>query len=123
MRIRQVAWQTFANFFFLIMFAFVFLVPGQTPIGVTLPLFVICTVAIGITISQALRARSSGMALPTLLTESLPSLTAYLGMIAVIVLLLKGNMQGLVWLLPIVVVLLGTAVRNAWALLVTIQQQ
>jgi hypothetical protein len=54
-KIRQVAWQTFANFFFLIMFALVFLVPQQTLLGLALPLLIICAVAIGITVSQALR--------------------------------------------------------------------
>jgi hypothetical protein len=113
-RIRQVAWQTFANFFFLIMFALVFLVPEQTPIGLTLPLLIICVVDISITVSQALRARLVGISSSNLLSESLPSLIAYLGMIAVTALLLNRVMQALVWLLPIVIVLLAIAVRNAW---------
>jgi len=122
-RIRQIAWQTFTNFFFLIMFALIFLVPEQTPIGLILPLFIICVVAIGITIAQALRARLTGITPLNLLKESMPSLFAYLGMIAVIMLLLKGTMQSLVWLLPIIIVLLATAVRNAWSLLVGVQQK
>ncbi len=119
-KIRQVAWQTFANFFFLIMFALVFLVPQQTPLGLALPLLIICVVAIGITISQALRARS-GMSVSYVIAESVPSLIAYLGMIAVTVTLLSGILQSLVWLLPIVIILLAVAVRNAWNLLVSVK--
>lgn len=119
-RIRQVAWQTFANFFFLIMFALVFLVPEQTPVGLTLPLLIICIVAIGITVSQALRARS-GISVSNLLLESVPSLLAYLGMIGVTAMLLTGITGSLVWLLPIVIILLAIAVRNAWNLLVSVK--
>ena len=117
-RIRQMAWQTFANFFFLIMFALVFLVPEQTPVGLSLPIIIICVVAIGITVSQAVRARSIGVTASQLLFNSMPSLIAYLGLIAVIILLVLGIMQSLVWLLPIVIILLAVAVRNAWTLLV-----
>ena len=117
-RIRQIAWQTFSNFFFLIMFAFVFLVPEQTPIGLSLPILIICAVAIGITVSQAVQARSIGVAPSHLLRDSLPSLVAYVGLVVVTILLLEGVMQSLVWLLPVVVVLLAIAVRNAWTLLV-----
>ena len=118
-RIRQIAWQTFSNFFFLIMFALVFLVPEQTPTGLALPILIICAVAIGITVSQAAQARRSGAVLSRLLRDSVPSLVAYLGLVAVIALLLRGAMQSLVWLLPVVIILLAIAVRNAWTLLVS----
>ena len=116
--IRPMAWQTFANFFFLIMFALVFLVPGQTPLGIALPMLIICLVAIAITVSRALQARSLGISLLYLLKESVPSLLSYLGMVAVVVLISSGSLQGMVWLLPIVIILLAIAVRNAWTLLV-----
>ena len=118
-RIRQIAWQTFSNFFFLIMFALVFLVPEQTPIGLSLPVLIICVVAISITISQAVQALLIGAAPWQILRDSLPSLIAYLGLIAVTALMLKEIMQSLVWLLPVVIILLAIAVRNAWTLLVS----
>jgi hypothetical protein len=122
-RIRQVAWQTFSNFFFLIMFALVFLVPEQTPIGLSLPILIICVVATGITISQAVRARSIGAATSQILSDSLPSLIAYVGLIVIIVLVLKDIVQSLVWLLPVVIILLATAVRNAWTMLVSVTER
>jgi hypothetical protein len=121
--LRQMAWQTFANFFFLIMFALVFLVPNQTPLGIALPLFIICIVAIAITISRGLQARSIGLSLIYLLKESVPSLLAYLGMITVVALIYAGKMQALVWLLPIIIILLAIAVRNAWTLLVGVSKK
>ncbi len=117
-RIRQIAWQTFSNFFFLIMFALVLLVPEQTPIGLSLPILIICVVAIGITVSQAVRAHSIVSAPSYFVSDSVPSLVAYLGLVVVTLLLLQGVMQSLVWLLPVVIVLLAIAVRNAWTLLV-----
>jgi hypothetical protein len=120
--LRQMAWQTFTNFFFVVMFALVFLVPGQTPLGLALPLFIICAVAIAITVSQGFRARMGGLSLTYLVKEMVPSLLAYLGMIAVVALIYVGNMQSLVWLLPVIVVLLAVAVRNAWTLLVGASQ-
>jgi hypothetical protein len=35
--IRHIAWQTFHNFFFLIMFSLVFLVPQENELGLALP--------------------------------------------------------------------------------------
>ena len=122
-RIRQIAWQTFANFFFLIMFALVFLVPEQTPIGLSLPILIICTVAIGITISQGVQAKSIGATSSRLLRDSVPSLIAYLGLIVITILLLIDIRQSLIWILPVVVVLLAIAIRNAWSLLVDAREE
>ena len=122
-KLRQIAWQTFSNFFFLIMFAFIFLVPRQTPLGLSLPLLVICAVAIGITITRAIRSRRSGTDMVNVLNESAPSLFAYLGLVAVTILIVQGVMQSLVWLLPVVIILLAVAVRNAWSLLVGVHRK
>jgi hypothetical protein len=116
--LRQVAWQTFSNFFFLIMFALVFLVPNQTVVGLVLPIFIISLVALSITTSQAIRSKRSGAKLIRVASESAPSLLAYLGMVVVLSLLIVGVTQSLVWLLPIAVIILAVAVRNAWSLLV-----
>jgi hypothetical protein len=119
----QIAWQTFTNFFFLIMFAFVFLVPRQTPLGVGLPLLLICVVAIAITLARTIRAKMAGAALNNVLIESVPSLAAFIGMAAITVLLLLGIADNLMWLLPVVIVLLAVAVRNAWSLLVGVSRK
>ena len=74
--------------------------------------------AIGITISQATHAARAGFKLPDVLNESVPSLIAYLGMMTVAILIITHVMDSLVWLLPVVIVLLAVAVRNAWRLLV-----
>jgi hypothetical protein len=121
--LRQIAWQTFANFFFLIMFAFVFLVPRQTSLGLSLPLLLICAVAIGITINRAIHSRMGGINMTKVLNESAPSLAAYLGLVVISIFILKGMMQSLIWLLPVVIILLAVAVRNAWSLLVSARQK
>ena len=119
---RQVAWQTFLNFFFLIMFALVFLVPEQSEWGLALPLFTISTVAISITIARAIRSGLAGTSFGKVVKESVPSLFAYIGMIVIMALMLAGYMQSLIWLLPVVIVLLAVAVRNAWELLVAVHK-
>jgi hypothetical protein len=100
------------------MFALLFLVPEQTKIGLTLPLLIICLVAISITISQGVSACSIGVLLSKVLIESVPSFMAFLGIIAVIICLFIGIIQSLVWLLPVAIILLAVAVRNGWNLLV-----
>jgi hypothetical protein len=115
---RQIAWQTFANFFFLLMFGLVFLVPRLSALTLSLPLLIMGATAIGITISQAIRTARAGFRLPDVLNESVPSLVAYLGMMTVAILIITHVMDSLVWLLPVTIVLLAVAVRNAWRLLV-----
>jgi hypothetical protein len=117
-----VAWQTFLNFFFLIMFALVFLVPEQSELGIALPLLIICAVAIGITIARAIRSTLARTPLYEVCKESVPSLLAYCGLVVVIAFLLKGYMQSLIWILPVVIVLLAVAIRNAWELLVAVRK-
>jgi hypothetical protein len=116
--IRQIAWQTFANFFFLLMFSLVFLVPRLSPLTITIPIIIIGVTAIAITISQAVRARKAGYRLINVCIESVPSLVAYIGIIVISILMAYSVMESMVWLLPIVIILLAVAVRNAWSLLV-----
>ena len=116
--VRQIAWQTFVNFFFLIMFSFVFLVPEQTKLGIALPLYIISSVAISITVARAMRSITSGIPFLKSIQEFVPSLIAYIGMVIIVSFVLADYIQSLIWLLPVVTVLLAVAVRNAWELLV-----
>jgi hypothetical protein len=120
--LRHVAWQTFLNFFFLIMFALVFLVPEQTEPGIAVPLLIICTVAIGITIARAVRSIRARTSLFNVCKESVPSLLAYCGLLIIAILILRGFSQSLIWMLPVVIVLLAIAIRNAWELLAVVRK-
>ena len=120
--LRHMAWQTFSNFFFLIMFAFVFLVPEQSKWGLALPLLIISTVAIAISGARAIRSGVSGTRFWIVFRESVPSFISYVGVIVVVIFILQGQTQSLVWMLPIVIVLLAVAVRNAWEMLVAVRK-
>jgi di/tricarboxylate transporter len=120
--LRHIAWQTFLNFFFLIMFALVFLVPEQSEPGTAIPLLIICTMAIGITISRAIRSTRARTSLFDVCKESLPSLLAYCGLVIIAIFILRGFIQSLIWMLPVVIVLLAVAIRNAWELLVAVRK-
>jgi hypothetical protein len=116
--LRHIAWQTFLNFFFLIMFALVFLVPEQTKLGLALPLITISTIAIIITLAQGIRSARAGTQFWKVCTQSVPSLVAFVGVIIIVMFVLLDHIQSLVWMLPVVIVLLAVAVRYAWELLV-----
>ena len=120
--VRQVAWQTFSNFFFLIMFSFVFLVPEQTEWGLALPMFIISAVAMVITVARAIRSGMAGIRVWEVFRESVPSFLSYLGLIVIMIFMLAGNMRSLIWILPVVVVLLAIAIRNAWEMLVSVHK-
>jgi hypothetical protein len=100
------------------MLSIVFLVPRLSALSVAIPLIIICITAIAATVVQAVKAGRAGFRLFNVLVESIPSLVAYLGMLAVSVVIGGGATDIMLWLLPVYIILLAISVRNAWSLLV-----
>jgi hypothetical protein len=117
--LRQIAWQTFVNFFFVMMLSLIFLVPRLNQLTLSLPLLIIGATAISITVSQAIRTFRSASMLKDIIVESVPSLCGFLSIITIAILILCNVMDSLVWLLPAIVILLAIAVRNSWLLLIS----
>ena len=116
--VRDFALLTFANFFFLVLIALLFLVPSQSRIGLALPLALMGM--LGLT-GFVWFARDIVM-----LNQMMPlwqwaysgaSLVTYGGLIVVALTLLAGRTGALSWLVGVDAALLTISSVNAWLLL------
>ncbi len=116
---------TFNCFFYVLIFAIVFLVPDQSPLGLGLPLLVLGSLAFVNTVIQQRRTRKiqGGMGDVRLAQRFIvPSLCLF-GLIVVAIALMLGDTLSLYGLVIIVILLLGSAAQNAWALLVLVDSK
>lgn len=123
--LRVLATQTFTNFISLLMFAVLFLIPHQVPLGLGLPLLGSGGYGLYISLSRYFEARrkqsrawgKGGVAR----RFAIPALGfGTLMIIAVVV--LSGNTEGLYWLVPVMIMLVVAASRNAWDLLLGLRE-
>jgi hypothetical protein len=123
--LRSLATHTFGNFMSVLMFAVVFLIPSQVPLGLGLPLLGIGGYGLYNTIGHLLEtrrkpARAWGIgnvarrfAIPTL---------CFVTLLVIAVSVLLGYTDGLYWLVPVMILLLLAASRNAWDLLLRLRE-
>jgi hypothetical protein len=122
--LRALATHTFGNFMSVLMFAVVFLIPSQVPMGLGVPLLGVGAYGLYNTVSHFIETRRAG---PRLWRQgglarrfAMPFLCfALLMVIAVSVLF--GRTCGLYWLVPVMILLLLSASRNAWDLLLRLR--
>ncbi len=113
--------RTFGDFLYVLMIALVFIIPHQVPYSLAIALLVLgCSRGIGL-VRGAIRpktapARRAG-ARGSLRDIGFP-LLASLGLIAVAIAILFGQMDALYWLVIVIAALLVTACWNAWELLI-----
>jgi hypothetical protein len=115
--------QSFIHFLFMLFIAITFLIPEQSPLGVGLPLlwmggFGVWTNARLLT--KTLRGRKRKLMLGLIVWRFALPLAAFLGMIVIAVSILQGADSLLYWLIAPIIILLSTAVRNTWDLLVRV---
>jgi hypothetical protein len=120
-RMLRLARGSFGDFLYLLMLGLVFLVPHQAPFGLAVALFVLGA-ARGIGILREMlhlvRSRAGWWRGGNVLREiALPAL-ASLGLIAVGVEVLRGDVLAMYALVFVVAALLATASWNAWLILV-----
>jgi hypothetical protein len=123
--LRVLAAQTFTSFLNVVMLAVLFLIPDQGPQGLGLPLLGISGYGLYETVGRFLKTRRAQsrawgrggvarrFAVPTLCFVTLT-------IIAVSVLL--GQTGGLYWLVPVMILLIVAASRNAWDLLLRLRE-
>lgn len=123
--LRVLAAQTFTSFLNVVMLAVLFLIPSQAPQGLGLPLLGISGYGLYETVGRFLKTRRARprawdrggvarrFAVPTLCFVTLT-------IIAVSVLL--GQTGGLYWLVPVMILLIVAASRNAWNLLLQLRE-
>ena len=119
---RVLAEQTFASFILVLLISLAFLVPAQTPLGISLPLLVMGLAGCLLAARTALRLRqaastslSSGSGLHVWRRFALPSFS-YVALTAAALLTFRGRVQSLLWVLVVVVLLLVSAATSAWDL-------
>jgi hypothetical protein len=123
--LRVLATHTFGNFMSVLMFAVLFLIPHQVPQGLGLPLLGIGGYGLYNTVSHLLETRrkpprvwgigsiARRFAIPTLCFGTL---------IIIAVSVLLGQTSGLYWLVPVMILLIVAASRNAWDLLLRLRE-
>ena len=116
--VRDFALLTFANFFFLVLIALLFLVPGQNRVGLALPLALMGVLGLAGFVWLAREFVSLNQTMPWWQwAYSGVSLATYGGLIVVAVALLAGRTRALFWLVGVDAALLTMSSVNAWMLL------
>ncbi len=117
--LRTLAALTFNCFIYVLMFAIVFLIPNQGPQGLGLPLLGMGAAGLGSTILEYVRSRESrrSWGRSVVARRFAVPLLSFAGVIPVGVGVLQGDVGFVYWLIPVTILLLGNASRNAWDLL------
>jgi hypothetical protein len=123
--LRVLAAQTFTSFLNVVMLAVLFLIPSQAPLGLGLPLLGISGYGLYETVDRFLKTRRAqprawgrgGVArhfvIPTL---------CFVTLLVIAVSVLLGWTGGLYWLVPVMILLIVAASRNAWDLLLQLRE-
>jgi hypothetical protein len=123
--LRVLASHTFGNFMSVLMFAVIFLIPNQVPLGLGLPLLGIGGLGLYNTVRHLLETRhkhprvwgiggfARSFAIPIFCFGTLMIIAASV---------LLGQTGGLYWLVPVMILLLVAASRNAWDLLMRLRE-
>jgi uncharacterized membrane protein SirB2 len=124
--LRALAEQTFASFLFILMFAVFFLIPGQEPLGLGLPLLGVGLLAMYVTVRHFLLSRRHHRrrwGWWSVTSRFVAAAVCFSGLIAIAILLLLGNTGGLNWLVSIMILLIISASFNAWNLLLRLRKK
>jgi hypothetical protein len=123
--LRMLAAQTFTGFLNVVMLAVLFLIPSQVPPGLGLPLLGISGYGLYETVDRFLKARRArprawgrgGVAQRFVF----PAL-CFVALMVIAVSVLLGQTGGLYWLVPVMILLIVAASRNAWDLLLGLRE-
>ena len=118
--LRLLAVQTFVSYLSTLMFALIFLIPKQGPIGLGLPMLGIDLIVLCVTVVRILEMRRnrphSWVGGGFVLRFAAP-LICFVAVLIIAVSALMGQTDGLYWFVPVVIVLFWVASINAWNLL------
>lgn len=119
---RELAFHAFTNFLYLVLFALLFLIPRQKPIGVGVPLLVLAAMAFAQTWRARRSARAAGERAPERLRLYRLSLIVYGALILGALLAMRGAVLVLHLLVGLMIWLLAWAARLAWDLLLSFRE-
>jgi Zn-dependent protease with chaperone function len=124
--LRALATHTFGSFMSVLMFAVLFLIPRQVPAGLGLPLLGIGGYGLYNTVCHFLEARHK----PAYTRKISRGITLRFGvpilcfgtLLIIAVFVLFGGTSILYWLVPVMILLIVSASRNAWDLLLRLRE-
>jgi len=123
--LRMLAAQTFVSFICLIMFAVLFLIPDQGPLGLGLPMLGIDLTVLCATAQQFWKARRKQSRFwrrgHLALRFAIPAI-CFVTVLIVAVTVLLGRTGGLYWFVPVTMLLIWDASLNAWDLLLRLYE-
>jgi hypothetical protein len=127
--ISVLARQTFSNFIFILSFAFIFMVPSDTPFGIGIPLLLLGLLGI---VQTARLYRSFGFhgeSKDRIYENSklwrvllIPNTVCFLTLMYVAVEVLQGRTGNLSWMVLVIILLLITATKNTWDLMLRVAE-
>jgi hypothetical protein len=128
--IRMMAEEIFINFLMILSFAFIFLIPSDSPSGLGYPLLILGTIQLAHTSALWLRfLRSKGEHEHRAFTSStilrgllIPNTICYLALIVISADVLLGRARYLGWMVMVIVWLTIAAVQNTWHLMMRVAE-
>jgi hypothetical protein len=124
--LKKLASQTLLNFLYAIVFAIIFLIPRQGPIGLGLPLMCVGIVGLIKTVSNLCALFSNpprGILRRTTFVRAGMALVAFLALIIVsFLVMVRANANSLYWLVAPMILLLISASANTWSLLMGVHE-
>jgi hypothetical protein len=123
--LRVLAKQAFSGFIGVLMFAVIFLIPDQGPMGLGVPLVGIDAAMLYLTTRRFLgvrRHRSHRWGRGLIILRFAIPLLCFMTLMVVAILVLLGRTGGLYWLVPVMIMLLFEASLNAWDLLLRLRE-
>ena len=124
--LKKLAILTLTNFLYIIIFALIFLIPRQGPIGLGLPLMCNGFAGLMSTISHLRTLLSNipqGISRRNTFVRAAMTLVAYLVLIIVsFLVMVRASTASLYWLVAPMILLLISASRNTWSLLISVRE-
>jgi hypothetical protein len=123
--LRVLAAQTFTGFLNVVMLAVLFLIPDQVPAGLGLPLLGISGYGLYETVGRFLktrRARPHGWGRGGVARRFVVPTLCFVALTVIAVSVLLSHTGGLYWLVPVMILLIVAASRNAWDLLLRLRE-
>jgi hypothetical protein len=123
--LRAMATQTFTTFVNVVLLSILFLIPHQVTLGLGLPLLGVSAFGLLRTMRRYGKARhqqprtwgSLGVT-----SRFLIPLICFTGLIIIAILVLLNNTDCLYWIVPVIILWLVSALRNAWDLLLRMRE-
>jgi hypothetical protein len=119
------AGETFMSYFCVLMYAIIFLIPNQGPLGLGFPMLGINLLLLGVTIYRIRRIRKKqlkSLFMGGILHAFLVPAICFISVIVISISILLGMTEGLYWFVPIIIVLLLHSSINAWNLLLRLRE-